>query len=219
MKSWIVSLAVAALAAPLCSVGGYSLWWALLLGYLPSYFDGAQLTGARAWPELQQCTALWQPFVTALIRGPVKVVFETQLDPQRQSIIAAAPHGILSLNHSLYFTDAGGFLTHFPHPRRDLGASVIFRIPMFRELLLWAGCVDASKATARKMLQSGKSLFIYPGGEKEQMLTRHQQQRAYIGTRKGYARLAVEHGVDVIPAYCFGETDLYKVWLPLERLR
>lgn len=217
--SWVYSLITGLVAALMCIMSGYSLWLAAFLAYMPSYFDGAHLTGVRAWPELQQWTALWRPLITGLIRAPVKVVSETTLDPQRQSIIAAAPHGILSLNHALYFTDAGGFLSMFPHDRRDLGASVIFRIPLFRELLLWAGCVDASKATARKMLKSGKSLFIYPGGEKEQMLTRNEQQRAYIRTRKGYARLALESGSDVIPAYCFGETDLFKVRLPLEGLR
>jgi len=212
-ESWMASLVVGlcSVCAIVCSSAEYSWWWAVLFGYMPSYLDGAEYTGKRAWPGLQRWTAFWKPLIESIVRGPVRVVCETKIDPKQQSIIAAAPHGILSLNHVLFFTDCAGLLSVFPHDRRDLGASVIFRIPVFRELLLWAGCVDASKTTARKMLHSGKSLFIYPGGEKEQMLTRYQQQRSYIRTRKGYARLAVEFGIDVIPAYSFGETDLYKV--------
>jgi hypothetical protein len=37
---------------------------------------------------------------------------------------------------------------------------VLFRIPLFRELALWAGSVDAGKAVASRMLREGKSLGI-----------------------------------------------------------
>jgi hypothetical protein len=56
------------------------------------------------------------------------------------------------------FTDAVGFMSKVaPLPRRDLGASVIFRIPGLRELCLWLGVVDAGAATAHKVLSQASS--------------------------------------------------------------
>eukprot|EP00929_Paragymnodinium_shiwhaense_P072400 TRINITY_DN36750_c0_g1_i1.p3 TRINITY_DN36750_c0_g1~~TRINITY_DN36750_c0_g1_i1.p3 ORF type:complete len:147 (+),score=40.27 TRINITY_DN36750_c0_g1_i1:442-882(+) len=35
------------------------------------------------------------------------------------------------------------------------------------------------------------------------------KHEVYWGSRKGFVRLAVEYGIPLIPAYTFGETDLY----------
>lgn len=35
--------------------------------------------------------------------------------------------------------------------RRHLAASVCFRIPFYREYLLWLGCVDARRSVATKV--------------------------------------------------------------------
>ena len=187
----------------LCHAFSISLFWSLLIAYIPSYIDGSEYDGTRAWPELQR-VSFWR-VICEILLGPLRIVCDVPLDHGRQSILACAPHGVLSGNHALLFTDAAGFLTkHFSHDRRDLGATIIFRIPIFREIFIWAGCVDASKQTAQKMLKQGKSLQVYPGGEAEQLMTEYQKHRTYIKFRKGFARLAVEFGCDVIPVYAFG---------------
>lgn len=42
-------------------------------------------------------------------------------------------------------------------------------LPVWRELLLWLGGVDAGRATACSVLRNGWSLYILPGGEAEQV--------------------------------------------------
>jgi len=108
-------------------------------------------------------------------------------------------------------TDGIGWLSRYNRDRRDLGASIVFKIPIYRDIILWLGMVDAGINTAKQILSQGKSLYILPGGVMEQMLTIEGRHRVFINTRKGFARLAVEYGTDLIPVYTFGETNLYSV--------
>ena len=62
-------------------------------------------------------------------------------------------------------------------------------------------------------------MFVYPGGEKEQLLTTEHQHKCYVNSRKGFCRLAVEYGIPVIPHYTFGETSMYGVSKVLFRAR
>jgi 1-acyl-sn-glycerol-3-phosphate acyltransferase len=47
------------------------------------------------------------------------------------------------------------------------------------------------------------------GGEQEQLLSQRGEHTAYVLKRKGIIKLALRHGVPLVPCYCFGETDLY----------
>lgn len=98
---------------------------------------------------------------------------EEALAKCKQAIFGAFPHGVISFHHALMATDADGFVSRFPHlslhNRRDLAASVTFMIPGWREMLLWMGCVDAGKRTAKQVLKRGWSVYVLPGGEIEQV--------------------------------------------------
>lgn len=50
------------------------------------------------------------------------------------------------------------------HQVLSLSASVLFYIPMVRELALWTRCVDARKVVAARALKHRKSLMVIPGG-------------------------------------------------------
>jgi len=49
---------------------------------------------------------------------------------------------------------------------------------------------------------------VLPGGEAEQMLTQFNKQRVFVQKRKGFVKLAIEHGASLVPVYSFGETDM-----------
>jgi len=184
---------------------------ALAAAYLPRIFNGSEFRAKGAmWPAFQRCS-IWSLLARSLF-GSVQVVVEApeKLRGCKQGVLAVAPHGVVSFNHALFFTDVCKFLSEtWPVDRRDLGASAIFKIPVYQELLLWLGCVDAGGQTARAVLRSGRSIFVYPGGEAEQMRTRKGRHSAHWGGRKGFVKLAVEYGIPVIPSYVFGETDCY----------
>lgn len=173
----------------------YSILVGLVLAYLPSYFDRSQYAvtiaeGSRFWPEL----AHWKGWKFIMSYFPASLVVdgaaaadnsEGQFDfagsARRggQFVFAVHPHGMLSVDHALIFTDAVGFMSRWcPFPRRDLGASVIFSVPLLRELCLWLGVVDAGARTAHKVLSSGHSMQLYPGGIQEQIMTNSSQSIA-----------------------------------------
>eukprot|EP00854_Cymbomonas_tetramitiformis_P004802 gene4803-5869_t len=155
---------------------------------------------------------------TGYFKGQVICEDEEALKEVKQGIIAAFPHGIASFHHVMLCSDACGFLTKFPtlgYKRRDLAASAALGIPIFREMLLWMGCVDAGRSTAKAVLQRGYSMYVLPGGEREQVLTQCGRHIVYLKNRKGF----VKYGADLIPNYSFGETDMYTTSSFLSGLR
>ena len=138
-------------------------------------------------------------------------------------LTALHPHGVMSLAHFLVMTDAVSFRSAalpLRGARRDLAASVLFRIPLLRELLLALGNVDAGARTCHALLERGCSLFLYPGGEHEQLRTDERQPVAFVRRRRGFLRLALQYRARVLPCYVFGEERTYTVSraaMPLRR--
>lgn len=203
----------------------YYFFLPLIIYLLYSYLDGTEKTAAgRYWPNFQfGFFARWVCGPKGYMPGELVYDNPKALDDTRQCIFGAFPHGVVSFHHVLMASDCAGFLKKFPHlgchQRRDLVASVCFKIPIWRELLLWLGCVDAGKSTAVQVLRNGWSLYILPGGELEQMLTKEGEHHVYLKERKGFVKLALEYGVDLVPVYAFGETDLYSTYSLLFKLR
>lgn len=56
-----------------------------------------------------------------------------------------------SFHHVSMVGDGCGWITrgYYDRDRRDLGATVVFKIPIYRELMLWSGCVDAGTQLIR----------------------------------------------------------------------
>jgi len=141
-----------------------------------------------------------------------------------QGIFAFFPHGV---NSDFRVLMDGMMYDAFPKvyeaaPARTLAASILFQIPGIRSLSLKTGCVDAGRPTATRCLTKGHSLMLCPGGQDEQIETICGRERVFLKRRSGFIRLALIHGVPVVPAYCFGSSDLYhtsrlfhglRVWL------
>lgn len=187
---------------------GKALLGAVLMAYLPEYFNGAEKKGGNHWEAFQY--GEWWKVICG--HNPTTIEVEKELDNNKQYIFCTFPHGACSVNHFHTMTNGSGFLTKvYSGPRRDLCASVLFFFPILREMMLYLGCVDASSTTAKHNLKLGRSLLILIGGEKEQLMTRPNEHKIYIRSRKGFVKLALEYGADIVPMYVFGENELYEV--------
>ncbi|RLN86879.1 hypothetical protein BBJ28_00002141 [Nothophytophthora sp. Chile5] len=209
-KTWLLgaALAVAAVAACVALHAGVrlTLLGACVAAYLPSYLDGSEYTGERQWPWFAAHVKRYMASI------PATIEYEEPIDASKQHLFCSHPHGLLSAHHGILMSGSSvpAFSEAVPYPtRRHLAATVCFRIPLYREYVLWSGCVDARRSIADKMLRSGKSLVILVGGITEQMLSQRGEHTIYAKKRKGHIRLALKHGVPIVPGYAFGETDLF----------
>lgn len=72
------------------------------------------------------------------------------------------------------------------------------------------GGIPADYDQMKKVLDSGKSILFYPGGIRETFLTSHEKENIVIKKRKGFFKLALETGSDILPIYTFGISEMYQ---------
>lgn len=104
------------------------------------------------------------------------------------------------------------FSTFFGVERRfyQLAHNLVLAMPTLG-LLRKFGTVAASHENARKALDSGAALLVYPGGDYEVHRPSWERNRVDFGGRKGFIRLALELGVPIVPVVSIGgqETALF----------
>lgn len=129
--------------------------------------------------------------------------------PGAQFMFAVFPHGTASDYRIMMDGMLHTVLPNISEKIRVLAATVLFRIPVARELAMWTGCVDARRSVAENILQKGYSMIVLPGGEAEQIRTVYQKEHIYLNSRKGFVKLAMRKGTPVVPVYVFGASDYY----------
>jgi len=131
------------------------------------------------------------------------------LPKEKLAVLAVHPHGVASDFRILM----DGILYEALPDRHvlTLAASVLFRLPLVRELSLWTRCIDASRPVAERALRRGHSLMVLPGGEREQIRTRFQKEEVFLPSM-GFVKLALKEGAVLVPCYVFGCVDLYKTY-------
>jgi hypothetical protein len=138
------------------------------------------------------------------------------LDPNGQYIFGVHPHGIHPFPLMHFTTPDNKFDQQFPgivgNTLTGVAASVIFHLPVVRELFFHMGYIDANRKTCADALAKGKSLHIVVGGEEESMYTTQGQDIVVLKKRKGFIRLALSYGVDLVPVFGVGNTDTYKTY-------
>lgn len=137
------------------------------------------------------------------------------VDPSRFSvcknyILCACPHGVLPLGSKLNFLsnqieeELGLASVTVVHP-------VFFHLPFAREVFLRFGMSAASLENFQYILQKGPghAIVAWPGGGREMELFEHHSMRVRVASVRGFARLALEHGAQLVPVITFGDNDTY----------
>ncbi len=111
------------------------------------------------------------------------------------------------------FVFAQAFYDHFGADREfhQLAHDLVFKVPGIRALLQPYGTVPASPANMRAALEREAALLVYPGGDHESYRASWHSADIDFAHRTGFARLALELGVPVVPVVAVGgqETALF----------
>jgi 1-acyl-sn-glycerol-3-phosphate acyltransferase len=104
------------------------------------------------------------------------------------------------------------FNTYFgvERPFYQLAHNLVLSMPGLGALRKF-GTVAASPRNARRALQAGAALLVYPGGDYEVHRPSWQRNRVDFDGRQGFIRLALDEGVPIVPVVSIGgqETALF----------
>ncbi|PIO16267.1 hypothetical protein AB205_0052330 [Aquarana catesbeiana] len=165
--------------------------------------------------------ALWRHFqeyfpIQSLILSsprPPQLVKTHPLPPGRNYIIGSHPHGILCIGAFCNFvTESTGFSQKFPGIRPHLATLAgNFRLPVLREYMM-SLCPVNQTAIGYTLSQKGRgnAVVIVIGGAAESLSCQPGVTNLILSRRRGFVRLALEYGADLVPSFSFGETDLYQ---------
>lgn len=140
---------------------------------------------------------------------PMEIIKTAEIPSDKQYTFGLHPHGLMPwglfpVGRTKQWTSL------FPDIKiRCLAADALFKIPIAREATMFAGGVSCAQNSARHVLQQGLSIGVMPGGCEEMLYSEPEEETIVIKKRKGFVRLAIENGSDIVPCYCFGVTDLY----------
>lgn len=84
-----------------------------------------------------------------------------------------------------------------------------------REICLWLGAVDANRKTAERILTKHNfSEIVYPGGSQEIFHVDPTSKETVLVARKGFIKLAIQTGTQVVPTFVFGEKWMFHRYVP-----
>lgn len=199
----------------LCAI---PLTWPLLVPYLLYMLlsDAATDGRLRFRSERFRRLPLWGFFADYF---PARLHKTHDLPPTRKYIFGYHPHGIISHGaFSAFATEALGFKQKFPGIQNSLlTLDSNFRIPLYREYILSLGIMSVSKQSITNILSRGgrngegmgRAVTIVVGGARESLEAQPGTLHLVLAERKGFIKVAVRTGADLVPVLAFGENDLY----------
>ncbi|KAK5977489.1 Monoacylglycerol acyltransferase [Trichostrongylus colubriformis] len=145
---------------------------------------------------------------------PVKLHKTAELSPDENYLVGSHPHGIISTSAFINFaTNGTGILEKFPDISFHLCTLVgQFHTPFRREWGLLHGMIDCSRESLSYVLsgKKGKACVLVVGGAEEALDAHPGYHILTINKRKGFIKLALETGAQLVPCYSFGENEIFK---------
>ena len=123
-------------------------------------------------------------------------------------MLCCHPHGIWGLGvlANLAFNNGPSVVKHSVYAAT---LNIHFCIPGWRELCLALGLVSVSRRSIQNLLRASKDVAVVLGGARESLDARSGVMELTIRGRRGFFRLALEHGAAICPVITFGEVELF----------
>jgi 1-acyl-sn-glycerol-3-phosphate acyltransferase len=169
----------------------------------------ALVAGLRAQPLLH----IGMPCPKALaaaVRGFDFLARYHRLDVRGLEHVPEGP-AVLVGNHNGGLNPVDGlFLVHYyrqrgyDEPVYILAHDILFKHPRVADVLRSVGIVPARRETAQRVLEAGHKLLVFPGGDLETLRPYRDRAKVVLAGRTGFAKLALDHDVPIIPVVSAG---------------
>lgn len=135
------------------------------------------------------------------------------LEEKKNYLCVFQPHGALSYTGivSLVYNSNPEFMGRL----KTAVADAVLITPLVKHVLGIFGLISASKTSMVQTLKKpgvDGSVVLYVGGLAELFLSCEETERLYLKNRKGFIKLALQTGVDIVPVYLFGNTSVLSVY-------
>ena len=195
------------------------LTWPLLIPYLIYtliFSDEAESGTLRRRSEWLRRSKVFSAFASYF---PARLHRTVALEPTRKYIFGYHPHGIISHGaFAAFSTEALGFADLYPGITNTLlTLDANFRVPIYRDYALAMGLASVSRESIENILSKGglnsegmgRAVTIVVGGARESLDSQPYYLRLVLNVRKGFVKIAIRQGADLVPVLAFGENDLY----------
>lgn len=143
--------------------------------------------------------------------SPIDVAEEIR-SGRKNYLCVFQPHGALSYVGIL--SAVHGSIPEFQGKLATAVADAVLYTPILKHVLGIFGLISAGKTSMKKTLQNKGvegTIVLYVGGMAELFLSCDVEERLFLKNRKGFIKLALTEGVDIVPIYLFGNTTVLSV--------
>lgn len=129
--------------------------------------------------------------------------------PESPALFLCHPHGLIGYSWMLHLCyGIHSWPKDKPKPLVAIH-SILFRIPLVRDVLEQFRCIEAKEDIIKDYLKKGISVAIVTGGIEEMIYNGEETVKLVLKKRKGYARIAKEVNVPIVPMFTVGENELF----------
>uniref|UniRef100_A0A8R1Y1M8 Acyltransferase n=1 Tax=Onchocerca volvulus TaxID=6282 RepID=A0A8R1Y1M8_ONCVO len=189
-------------------------WWPIVLLYLTWFIYDYKSPKRGGYPSTWIRTRPIHKYFARYF--PIHLHITTPLISGKNYLIGSHPHGIISMNTFANFTtNATGMLEK--HPGMNVRVCTLtpqFWPPLRREWGMLYGLIDCSKESLHYVLNTKNSInnivVLIVGGAEEALDAHPGSHILTLSKRKGFIKIAIETGAQLVPMYCFGENELFE---------
>uniref|UniRef100_A0A914YJJ8 diacylglycerol O-acyltransferase n=1 Tax=Panagrolaimus superbus TaxID=310955 RepID=A0A914YJJ8_9BILA len=113
-----------------------------------------------------------------------------------------------------FATEGTGWSQIFPGVKPSLVTlPTQFQFPIRREMVLMTGTISSSSQSIEHVLtqaEKGRAVCVILGGAEEALDSHPDNFDLKLSSRKGFVKLALKTGSDLVPVYNFGETSTFR---------
>lgn len=207
LSFFLSGLPLLLLLTPLC--------WLLVIYGIWLFFDwnspkrGGYASWATRWWRTQRIQKYFANYFPTYLHKTADLPTGTNY------LVISHPHGIYSFGlYTNFATEANGVSEKYPGLNiRIATLSIQFWTALRREWLMLHGAVDCGKQSLEYLLNTDRAVnnavILVVGGAAEALDAHPGSHMLTLKNRKGFIRLALETGAQLVPLYSFGENELF----------